>query len=180
MNITQSELPGLLIIDPTVFGDERGYFFESYNAEMFRNVGLDSDFVQDNESRSVKGVLRGLHFQEPPYEQGKLVRVVRGSVMDVSVDIRKDSPTYGKYAAFELSEQNKRQLWIPAGFAHGFVTLEDDTIFIYKCTQLYKRESENAIRWNDPSLGIDWGIEDPIISDKDRIAPLFKELDSPF
>jgi dTDP-4-dehydrorhamnose 3,5-epimerase len=180
MNITETDLKGLLIIDPKVFGDERGYFFESFNAEVFKAVGLETKFVQDNESRSVKGVLRGLHFQEPPYEQGKLVRVVRGSVLDVSVDIRKDSPTYGKWEAFELSEQNKRMLWIPPGFAHGFVTLEDDTIFIYKCTQVYNRDSENSIRWDDPVLGIEWGVENPIISGKDITAPLFNELDSPF
>jgi dTDP-4-dehydrorhamnose 3,5-epimerase len=180
MNITQSELSGLLVIDPKVFGDDRGYFFESYNAEIFKAAGLEIDFMQDNESRSGKGVLRGLHFQEPPFEQGKLVRVARGAVMDVSVDIRKDSPTYGKWAAFELSEQNKRMLWIPPGFAHGFVTLEDDTIFIYKCTKVYNKESENSIRWDDPDLGIDWAVENPIISDKDKVAPLFKELKSQF
>jgi len=180
MNITQSELSGLLIIDPKVFGDERGYFFESFNAEVFKAADLEIDFVQDNESRSARGVLRGLHFQEPPFEQGKLVRVARGAVIDVSVDIRKDSPSYGKWAAFELSEQNKRMLWIPPGFAHGFVTLEDDTIFIYKCTKVYNRESENSIRWNDPDLNIDWGIENPIISDKDNVSPLFRDLMSPF
>ena len=180
MNILKTELSGLLIIDPKVFGDDRGYFFESFNAEVFASAGLIADFVQDNESRSVKGVLRGLHFQEPPFEQGKLVRVVRGAVMDVSVDIRKDSPTYGKWTAFELSEQNKRMLWIPPGFAHGFVTLEDDTVFIYKCTNVYNRESESSILWNDPELSIDWGIENPIISEKDSKAPLFRELNSPF
>ena len=180
MNITQSELPGLLIIDPKVFGDERGYFFESYNEVAFAAAGLVAGFVQDNESRSARGVLRGLHFQEPPHEQGKLVRVASGAVMDVTVDIRKDSPTYGNWAAYELSEQNKRMLWIPPGFAHGFVTLENDTIFIYKCTKVYNRESENAIRWNDPDLNIDWGIENPIISEKDSASPLFRDLNSPF
>ena len=180
MNILKTELSGLLVIDPKVFGDDRGYFFESFNAEVFASAGLTADFVQDNESRSVKGVLRGLHFQEPPFEQGKLVRVARGAVMDVSVDIRKDSPTYGKWAAFELSEQNKRMLWIPPGFAHGFVTLEDDTVFIYKCTNVYNRESESSILWNDEELGIDWGIENPVISEKDSEAPLFRELNSPF
>ncbi|MCK4570025.1 MAG: dTDP-4-dehydrorhamnose 3,5-epimerase [Bacteroidales bacterium] len=180
MNILKTELSGLLIIDPKVFGDDRGYFFESFNAEVFASAGLAANFVQDNESRSVKGVLRGLHFQEPPYEQGKLIRVARGAVMDVSVDIRKDSPTYGKWAAFELSDLNKRMLWIPPGFAHGFVSLEDDTIFIYKCTNVYNSDSENSIRWNDPKLNIDWGIQNPIISDKDSKAPLFMELESPF
>ncbi|MCK5764798.1 MAG: dTDP-4-dehydrorhamnose 3,5-epimerase [Bacteroidales bacterium] len=180
MNILKTELSGLLVIDPKVFGDDRGYFFESFNAEVFASAGLTADFVQDNESRSVKGVLRGLHFQGPPFEQGKLVRVARGAVMDVSVDIRKDSPTYGKWAAYEISEQNKRMLWIPPGFAHGFVTLEDDTVFIYKCTNVYNRESESSILWNDEELGIDWGIENPVISEKDSEAPLFRELNSPF
>jgi dTDP-4-dehydrorhamnose 3,5-epimerase len=180
MQVTQTKLSGLLVIDPKVFGDERGYFFESFNEETYMEAGLVERFVQDNESRSGKGVLRGLHFQEPPYAQGKLVRVARGAVMDVSVDIRKDSPTYGQWVAYELSEHNKRQLWIPAGFAHGFVTLEDDTIFIYKCSNVYKKESESSIRWNDPELNIDWGISNPIVSDKDKTAPLFKDLNSPF
>ena len=155
----------MLVIEPRVFGDERGYFFE---------------FVQDNESFSSKGVLRGLHFQEPPFEQGKLVRVARGAVMDVSVDIRKDSPTYGKWAAFGLSSENKRMLWIPPGFAHGFITLQDNTLFIYKCTSLYNREAENSIFWNDPDLRIDWGIDRPVISEKDQKAPFFRDLKSPF
>jgi dTDP-4-dehydrorhamnose 3,5-epimerase len=180
MQITESNLPGLLVIDPTVFGDNRGYFLESYNLETFKAAGLETDFVQDNESKSSKGVLRGLHFQEPPFAQGKHVRVARGAVMDISVDIRKDSSTYGKWVAYELSERNKRMLWIPPGFAHGFVTLDDDTIFIYKCTNLYNRESENSIRWNDPDLNIDWGVENPVISDKDLQAPFFKALQSPF
>jgi len=180
MNIIETTLPGLLIIDPTVFGDDRGYFFESYNQKAFQAAGIDPHFLQDNESKSAKGVLRGLHFQEPPYDQGKLVRVVSGAVMDVSVDIRKESPGYGKWAAFELSEQNKRMLWIPPGFAHGFVTLADDTVFIYKCTNLYNKESENSIIWNDPDLNIDWGIENPVISEKDMQAPSFKDLNSPF
>ena len=180
MNVIQTKLPGLLVIDPKVFGDERGYFFESFNAETYKAAGLEEDFVQDNESRSGKGVLRGLHFQEPPFAQGKLIRVARGGVLDVSVDIRKDSPTYGQWVAFELTEHNKRQLWIPPGFAHGFATLEDDTIFIYKCSNVYNRESENSIRWDDPDLGIDWGIDNPIISDKDKSAPLFRDLNSPF
>jgi len=180
MNIIETELAGLLIIDPMVFGDERGYFFESFNKRIFESAGLETNFVQDNESKSSKGVLRGLHFQEPPHEQGKLVRVVSGAVMDISVDIRKGSSTYGKWEGIELSAQNKRMLWIPPGFAHGFVTLEEDTIFVYKCTRLYHKESENAIIWNDPDLGIDWGIDDPVVSEKDQHAPAFKDLKSPF
>jgi dTDP-4-dehydrorhamnose 3,5-epimerase len=180
MNIIETNLPGLLIIEPKVFGDERGYFFESYNHEAFIAAGLHDDFVQDNESRSGKGVLRGLHFQEPPFEQGKLVRVNRGAALDVSVDIRKGSPTYGEWAAIEISEQNKRMIWIPAGFAHGFVSLQDNTVFIYKCTKPYHRESENSIIWNDPDLNIDWGVENPIVSEKDREARPFGDFISPF
>ena len=170
----------MLLIEPNVFGDDRGYFFESYNAVEFQKAGLEMEFLQDNESKSGKGVLRGLHFQEPPYEQGKLVRVNRGAVLDVTVDIRRESPTYGEWVAFELTEQNKRQLWIPPGIAHGFLTLEDNTVFIYKCTKVYHKDSENSIRWNDPQLNIDWGVTDPIVSDKDKVAPLFSELNSPF
>ena len=180
MNIKKTDLPGLLVIEPRVFGDERGYFFESYNLSLFKEAGLDVNFLQDNESMSAKGVLRGLHFQEPPFEQGKLVRVARGAVLDVSVDIRKDSPTFGKWLSYELSEQNKRMLWIPPGFAHGFVSLSEDAIFIYKCTNLYNRESENSIFWNDPELNIDWGIKNPLVSDKDKSAPLFRDLVSLF
>lgn len=180
MNIKKTDLSGLFLIEPRVFGDERGYFFESYNLPLFKEAGIDVNFLQDNESMSAKGVLRGLHFQEPPFEQGKLVRVARGAVLDVSVDIRKDSPTFGKWLGYELSEQNKRMLWIPPGFAHGFVSLSEDTIFIYKCTNLYNRESENSILWNDPELNIDWGIKNPLVSDKDKSAPLFSKLVSPF
>lgn len=180
MNIIRTALSGLLLIEPRVFGDDRGYFFESYNKRVFEEAGLHMEFMQDNESCSSKGVLRGLHFQEPPYEQGKLVRVARGAVMDVSVDIRKDSPTYGKWEAFELSAKNKRMLWIPPGFAHGFLTLAENTVFIYKCTNLYNRESENSIFWNDPDLKIDWGIDRPLVSEKDQEAPFFRDLASPF
>jgi dTDP-4-dehydrorhamnose 3,5-epimerase len=180
MNIKKTDLPGLLVIEPRVFSDKRGYFFESYNLSLFKEAGLDVNFLQDNESMSAKGVLRGLHFQEPPFEQGKLVRVARGAVLDVSVDIRKDSPTFGKWLSYELSEQNKRMLWIPPGFAHGFISLSEDAIFIYKCTNLYNRESENSILWNDPELNIDWGIKNPLVSDKDKSAPLFRDLVSPF
>jgi len=180
MNIKKTDLPGLLVIEPRIFDDERGYFFESYNLPLFKESGIDVNFLQDNESMSAKGVLRGLHFQEPPFEQGKLVRVARGAVLDVSVDIRTDSPTFGKWLGYELSEQNKRMLWIPPGFAHGFVSLSEHTIFIYKCTKLYNRESENSILWNDPELNIDWGIQKPLVSDKDKSAPLFRDLVSPF
>jgi len=180
MNITETKLPGLLLIDPKVFGDERGYFFESYNEKIFRDAGLDLHFVQDNESMSGKGVLRGMHFQHPPYAQGKLVRVVRGAVLDVSVDIRRSSSTFGKWLSFELSENNKRMLWIPPGFAHGFLTLEENTLFQYKCTGFYNRQAEGIIRWNDPDLNIEWGVDDPVVSEKDSKAPLFKDLKSKF
>ncbi|TSA28208.1 MAG: dTDP-4-dehydrorhamnose 3,5-epimerase [Bacteroidetes bacterium] len=180
MEIIKTPLAGLLIIKPDVFEDERGYFFESYNREKFIAHGIDVNFVQDNESKSKRGVLRGLHFQNPPFAQGKLVRVMRGSVLDVAVDIRTGSPTYGQWSSIVLSGQNKWMYWIPSGFAHGFLTLEDDTIFFYKCTNVYNKESEGAVRWNDPDLRIDWGIEDPVISPKDQVAPLFRELESGF
>ena len=180
MEIIKTSIEGLLIIKPDVFKDERGYFFESYNKERFAKEGLTMDFVQDNESKSSKGVLRGLHFQKPPYAQGKLVRVVKGSVMDVAVDLRKSSPTYGKWESVVLSEDNKLQFWIPEGFAHGFVTLEDNTIFNYKCTNIYNKESEGSLLWNDPDINIDWNIENPILSEKDKVSPLFKNFETPF
>lgn len=180
MEIIKTPLEGLLIIKPSVFEDERGYFFESYNHEKFLAHGLDLKFLQDNESKSKKGVLRGLHFQAPPFAQGKLVRVMRGSVLDVAVDIRKNSPTYGKWESIVLSGNNKWMYWIPAGFAHGFVTLEDDTIFFYKCTNVYNKASEGSVNWSDPDLNIDWGVSEPIISDKDKIAPGFRDFNSPF
>jgi len=180
MEIIKTPLEGLLIIKPDVFEDDRGYFFESFNHGRFLNRGLDLKFLQDNESKSKKGVLRGLHFQAPPFAQGKLVRVMRGSVLDVAVDIRKNSPTYGKWESIILSGQNKWMYWIPEGFAHGFATLEDDTIFFYKCTNIYNKASEGSILWNDPDLNINWGIQYPVISDKDRISHKFKDFTSPF
>ena len=180
MEIIKTSIDGLLIIKPDVFKDERGYFFESYNKERLAKEGLTMNFVQDNESKSAKGVLRGLHFQKPPYAQGKLVRVIKGSVMDVAVDLRKDSPTYGKWESVVLNEENKLQFWIPEGFAHGFVTLEDDTIFAYKCTNVYNKESEGSLLWNDPDININWNIENPILSEKDKISPLFKNFETPF
>jgi dTDP-4-dehydrorhamnose 3,5-epimerase len=176
LEILKTKLEGLLIIRPRVFEDERGYFFESFRLDRMREFGVKQDFVQDNESKSQKGVLRGLHFQNPPFEQGKLVRVVKGAVLDVAVDIRRDSRTYGEWHSQELTEENKTMLWIPPGFAHGFLTLKDDTIFQYKCTNYYNKESEGSIRWNDPDLKIDWGIENPVVSEKDNAAPLFSEL----
>ena len=180
MEIIKTSIEGLLIIKPDVFKDDRGYFFETYNQERFAKAGLTMDFVQDNESKSSKGVLRGLHFQKPPYAQGKLVRVTKGAVMDVAVDLRKDSPTYGKWESVVLTEENKLQFWIPEGFAHGFVTLEDDTIFAYKCTNVYNKESEGSLLWNDPDINIEWNIENPILSEKDKVSPLFKNFETPF
>ncbi|MFL2569107.1 MAG: dTDP-4-dehydrorhamnose 3,5-epimerase [Flavobacteriales bacterium] len=180
MEFEKTTIEGLFIIKPRIFSDERGYFYESYNKAFFEKNDLDLDFIQDNQSLSHKGVLRGLHFQAPPFAQGKLVRVIRGSVLDVAVDIRSHSPTYGKYESVLLSGENKTQLWIPAGFAHGFVTLEDNTIFSYKCTGPYSKESEGALLWNDLQLNIDWNIEQPIVSSKDQEAELFKHFKSPF
>lgn len=179
MNVIKTDIEGVVVIEPQVFGDERGYFFESFNAECFlAETGIDVAFVQDNESRSKRGVLRGLHFQREPYAQAKLVRVVRGRVLDVAVDIRPGSPTFGKYVATELSGENHRQMFIPKGFAHGYVVLEDDTVFQYKCDEYYHPESEAGIAWNDPQIGIEWPLsEDEIIlSDKDRKHPTLKEL----
>ncbi len=180
MEIVKTKIPDLYIIKPMVFTDERGYFFESYNKELFLKMGIDRNFVQDNESFSHKGVLRGLHFQRPPFAQGKLVRVVSGAVLDVAVDLRKASPTYGQWVSVELTQENKWMYWIPPGFAHGFVALEDNTTFIYKCTNIYNRESEGSIRWNDPDLNIDWQVEQPMLSEKDKNVPWFRDLDSPF
>lgn len=180
MEITRFDIEGLLLIKPSVFPDERGIFFESYNETSFAKEGLNHKFVQDNQSSSKKGVLRGLHYQNPPFDQGKLVRVVKGSVLDIAVDIRKKSPTYGKYVAAVLSEENKLLLWIPPGFAHGFLSLEDDTIFLYKCTNGYNKISEGGIRWNDPDLNIAWGITTPIVSEKDLELPTFSNFESHF
>lgn len=179
MNIIKTEIEGIYIIDPQVFGDKRGYFFESFNAERFlAQTGIDVTFVQDNESRSKRGVLRGLHFQMDPYAQAKLVRVVSGRVLDVAVDIRPESPTFGKYVATELSGDNHRQMFIPKGFAHGYVVLEDNTVFQYKCDEFYHPESEGGIAWNDPQIGIEWPLSESelILSDKDRNRPTLKEL----
>ena len=180
MKVLKTAIEGLLIIEPTLFGDSRGYFFESYNKQRFNEaIGLDINFVQDNQSKSCYGVLRGLHFQKPPYAQSKLVRCVRGKVLDVAVDIRKGSPTYGQHVAVELTEDNHRQLFIPHGFAHGFVVLSEEAIFQYKCDNFYHKESEGAIAWNDPEINIDWTIpfDDVMLSDKDKVNPLLKDAE---
>ncbi len=179
MNIITTNIEGVLIVEPQVFGDERGYFFESFSERDFAAAtGLDVKFVQDNESRSKRGVLRGLHFQQEPYAQAKLVRVVQGRVLDVAVDIRKGSPTFGEYVATELSGENHRQMFIPKGFAHGYVVLEDDTIFQYKCDEYYHPETEGGIAWNDPQIAIQWPLPESelILSEKDKNRPLLKDL----
>ncbi|HHC80296.1 MAG TPA: dTDP-4-dehydrorhamnose 3,5-epimerase [Flavobacteriia bacterium] len=179
MQIEETFIKDLLIITPVVFTDNRGYFLESYHKQKLASQ-LNADFVQDNESQSQKGVLRGLHFQKPPYSQGKLVRVITGSVLDVAVDLRKGSTTYGKHFKHILSSENKTQLYVPEGFAHGFLVLEDRTIFSYKCTGYYHKEAECSLLWNDSTLNIDWEIENPIISDKDKNAEKFANFNSPF
>ena len=180
MEIIETNLKGLLVIKPKVFEDERGYFFESYNYQLFKQAGLDFNFVQDNQSLSQTGVLRGLHFQNNPNAQGKLVRVISGSVFDVAVDIRKKSPTYGQWFGLELTEQNKWMMYIPEGFAHGFATLQDFTVFSYKCTNFYNKVSEDCIFWNDSDLAINWPIENPILSDKDLLGKHMKDFNSLF
>lgn len=180
MEVQHVGIDGLLVIKPRIFSDDRGYFFESYNKEALSKHQINQPFLQDNESLSAKGVLRGLHFQKPPYAQGKLVRVISGKVLDIAVDIRKTSPTYGKHFAIELSAENKIIFWIPPGFAHGFVSLEDNTIFVYKCTQVYNKESEQCIVWNDASLQIDWGIKNPLVSPKDLEGISFNQFHSLF
>ncbi len=181
MTAIPTEIKDVFIIEPIILKDERGVFFESFQQQKFNElIGAEITFVQENESISKKDVLRGLHFQKPPFAQGKLVRVIAGSVIDVAVDIRKNSPTYGKHVAVELSAENKRQLWIPAGFAHGFVALEDDTVFQYKCTNYYNKNAEDALLWNDETLGINWEIQHPILSPKDELATTFNSFISPF
>ncbi len=180
MIIEKTFIEGLLVIKPKVFEDSRGYFFESYSQKTLETAGLKEQFVQDNQSLSQKGVLRGLHLQKPPHAQGKLVRVIKGAVLDVAVDIRKGSPTYGKYYSIELNEQNKTMFWIPAGFAHGFLTLEDDTIFHYKCTNYYNKESEASVLWNDNDINVNWNISNPLLSEKDLTGTPLKDFISPF
>lgn len=169
MHVMPCAIPGPLVIEPRVFGDDRGFFLESWNAAAFREAGLDLTFVQDNHSHSQKGVLRGLHFQNPA-PQGKLVRVARGAVFDVAVDLRRSSPHFGQWVGVELSAQNKRMFWVPEGFAHGFLTLADDTDFLYKCTTPYAPEHEQSLAWDDPDVGIDWPLDgtQPLLSQKDR------------
>lgn len=179
MKATDTSLPEVKLIEPDVFGDDRGFFFESWNAHTFANAGIEAVFVQDNHSRSSRGVLRGLHYQVV-HPQGKLVRVVAGRVFDVAVDLRRSSPHFGRWFGVELSAANKKMLWVPPGFAHGFLSLEDGSEFLYKCTDFYRPEHERSLLWNDPALAINWplGDLDPILSDKDEAAPLFATAES--
>ena len=173
-------LSELYLIKPKVFEDHRGHFFESFREDVLKENGVETNFVQDNQSLSQKGILRGLHFQSPPFAQGKFVRVIKGAVLDVALDIRKEYDTYGKYVCVELTEKNFNMLYIPPGFAHGFLTLEDNTIFTYKCTDYYHPEVEGGVLWNSPELNIPWNIENPVLSAKDIALPTFSKFVSPF
>ena len=182
INVIDTDIEGIKIIEPRIFGDSRGYFFESYSQREFEERVCKTQFVQDNESMSIAGVVRGLHFQKPPYSQSKLVRVVKGAVLDVAVDIRKGSPTFGKHVAVELTAENHRQIFIPRGFAHGFAVLSDEAVFQYKCDNYYAPQSEGAIAWDDPDLGIDWkvSVENRILSEKDMHHPRLKDAELVF
>ena len=182
MKIIKTPLSGVLIIEPGIFEDSRGYFFESYQNERYIESGIDAKFIQDNESKSVKGVVRGLHYQLGPYSQAKLVRVISGKVFDVAVDLRKGSPTFGQWFGLELDSENKKQLFIPRGFAHGFSVLSETAIFTYKCDNVYNRAAERAIYLNDPKLSIDWKLNESecIVSEKDKQAPVFSEAEMNF
>ncbi len=175
MNILETPFEGLFILEPSLFKDERGYFFESYNQKKLEQI-IPFNFVQDNQSLSQKNVLRGMHFQKPPYDQGKLVRVIKGSALDVVIDIREKSKTFGQYYSIILSEENQKMFWVPPGFAHGFLSLMDDTIFFYKCTNFYHKESEKCILWSDPTVNINWGMENPLMAPKDKEGELLKDL----
>jgi dTDP-4-dehydrorhamnose 3,5-epimerase len=183
MKFTETIIPGVLLCEPRIFTDDRGHFFESYNKKVFTDAGIDANFVQDNQSLSQKNTIRGLHAQAPPYAQGKMVRVIQGAVLDVAVDLRVGSPAYGRHVAVELSAENKLQLWIPPGCVHGFLTLVDDTIFLYKVSGSgYNKESELGLIWNDPELAIGWGVaeKDALLSAKDQLLPDFGSFKSPF
>ena len=179
MQIEKTDIKDLIVLKPKVFKDDRGYFMESYNHKKWNEV-INTDFVQDNESLSQKGVLRGLHFQKPPHAQAKLVRVIKGSVLDVAVDLRKSSPTYGQHHKIVLSAENKKQFFIPVGFAHGFLCLEEGTIFAYKCSSYYHNKSEEILAWNDKNLDIDWGVKQTLISERDKKAGSFIKFKTPF
>ena len=179
MKVFKTEIDGVFIIEPVVFEDERGYFFESYNQEDLKKQGIDYNFIQDNQSKSRYGTIRGIHFQKGEYAQAKLVRVLEGTVLDVAVDLRRGSPTFGKHVAVELSAENRRQLMIPRGFGHGFSVLSETAVFAYKCDNVYNKASEGGLRYDDPALGIDWKIDPSkaILSEKDKVNPLLEEIE---
>ncbi len=180
MKVEKTFIQDLLVIEPDVFGDDRGYFFESFSYKKYEAYGIELNFVQDNISKSRKGTLRGLHYQVGEKAQGKLCQVIKGKVLDVAVDIRSSSPTFGKYFSVELSEENHLQLWIPKGFAHGFSVISDEAVFHYKCTEYYSKPDERAILYNDPDLKIDWRVDNPIVSEKDKQGKLFKDIERDF
>lgn len=181
MKRIETKLPGVYIVEPQVFGDHRGYFMETYSTKAFADIGITNEFVQDNQSFTAqKGTLRGIHFQNAPMAQAKLVRVTRGAVLDVAVDLRRGSPTYKQWVGVELSAENKRMLFIPRGFGHGFVTLTDDVEFCYKVDNLYSKECDRGIRFNDPQIGVDWGVSDPVLSQKDTLSPMLADSDCNF
>jgi len=181
MNVIKTDLEGVLIIEPQVFGDNRGWFMETYSKSKLQELGIDAEFVQDNHSFSAqKGTLRGIHFQNEPAAQAKLIRCTQGSVLDVAVDLRKGSPTYKKWVSIELSAENKKMFFIPKGFGHGFMTLEDNTEFQYKVDDYYSKENDRSIKYNDPEIGVDWGQVEPVLSEKDKSAPLLKNSDVNF
>ena len=180
MKITESKFKGVFIIELDIFNDSRGYFSETFNAKRYKDLGINLDFVQDNISVSKKGTLRGLHYQVPPKAQGKLCHVIKGSVLDAAVDLRFGSPTFGQHFIIELSEKNHTQIFIPVGFAHGFAVLSEEAIFQYKCSEFYSKEHERSIRFDDPDLNINWGIENPIVSNKDRNGKFFKDIEKDF
>lgn len=180
MNFNKTEIEGVIIIEPDFFPDERGFFYESFNRNKYSDAGIDSDFVQDNISKSVKGTVRGLHYQVGESAQGKLCQVITGKVIDVAVDIRFGSPTFGKYVSAELSGENHKQIWIPSGFAHGFSVLSDEAIFSYKCTSFYNRKNERSILYCDTDLNIDWKVENPKVSEKDKNSTIFREIGKDF
>jgi dTDP-4-dehydrorhamnose 3,5-epimerase len=181
LNLTKTEIEGIYVLEPKFFGDNRGWFMETYSKKVFKEIGLDLEFVQDNHSYSeFKGTLRGLHFQNDPMAQTKLIRCTRGKILDVAVDLRKGSPTYKKWVAVELSDENKRQLLIPKGFGHGFITLTDNVEVQYKVDEYYSKEHDRSIRFDDPEIGVSWGIDNPILSEKDKNAPLLRDSDCNF
>ena len=175
MKVEKCKLDGVLLVTPQVFGDDRGFFMETYNQQKFADLGLPTTFVQDNHSKSSKGVLRGLHYQSPMW-QGKLVRVVQGEIFDVAVDIRTGSPTFGQWVGFTLNDENKQQLYVPEGFAHGFVVTSDTAEVVYKCTNLYEPSQEGSVLWNDPDIGIEWPVEEPLLSQKDAVGQRLADL----